>query len=98
MRDDRSLPKHEPPHPRPADRNSALMRRSSPIPMATLVTSAPTRSQMLASSLMKLILVARKALLAYLTASAVVRSVHSSPGRLVGSPPTKDCWRIGSHR
>ena len=38
------------------------MRWSSPIPRATTVTSAPVASQTLAISLMKLILVARKAL------------------------------------
>ncbi|MGD0371271.1 MAG: hypothetical protein ABSC16_06145 [Candidatus Dormibacteria bacterium] len=42
------------------------MRRSSPIPSATVSMSAPVSSQSWAISLMKLILVARKALEPYL--------------------------------
>ena len=45
------------------------------MPCATLPTSAPTSSQIEATSLMKLILVARKALTAYLIISALARSV-----------------------
>ena len=51
------------------------MRLSKPMPAATSFTSAPSASQMLAISLMKQILVARKALQAYLIISAVRRSV-----------------------
>src|SRR3990170_4202895 len=45
------------------------------MPLATSLMSAPSASQMLAISLMKEILVARKALEAYLIISAVRRSV-----------------------
>ena len=51
------------------------MRPSSPMPRATSCTSAPSASHSAAISLMKLILVARKALEAYLTSSAVSRPV-----------------------
>ena len=47
------------------------MRRSRPIALATWATSAPTFSASEAISLMKLILVARKLLQAYLISSAV---------------------------
>ena len=47
------------------------MRPSRPMPRATSCTSAPTFSQRSAISLMKVILVARKALAAYLISSAV---------------------------
>ena len=47
------------------------MRPSSPMPLATSWTSAPTFSHRSAISLMKVILVARKALPAYLISSAV---------------------------
>ena len=51
------------------------MRPSRPIPRATAWTSAPTASQRVEISLMKLILVARKALDAYLMSSALSRPV-----------------------
>src|ERR687897_2164343 len=51
------------------------MRGSRPMPRATSSTSAPDRSHTLATELMKLILVARKALEACLMSSAVARSV-----------------------
>ena len=54
------------------------------MPWATTATSAPTSSQTFAISLMKLILVARKALDAYLTISAdgtVVRTTGAPRGR-----------------
>jgi hypothetical protein len=54
------------------------MRGSSPMPLATRATSAPDRSQIAATVLMKLILVARKALEACLISSAVARSLASS--------------------
>jgi len=57
------------------------MRLSKPMPRATSITSAPRLSQMLAISLMKLILVARKALEAYLIISAVRRSVTTIGAR-----------------
>ena len=47
------------------------MRPSRPIPSATAWTSAPTFSHRVAISLMKVILVARNALAAYLIISAV---------------------------
>ena len=63
------------------------MRESRPIPLATWVTSAPTRSQILATSLIKLIFVAKKALAAYLIISAELRSVTTTgtAGREVSS-------------
>ncbi len=51
------------------------MRLSSPMPRATSCTLAPTCSHRSAISLMKVILVARKALAAYLVSSAVRREV-----------------------
>src|SRR5436309_749127 len=59
------------------------MRVSRPMAAATSVTSAPVRSQMLAISLMKLILVARNAFDAYLIASAVAtrRRAHAEEDR-----------------
>ena len=51
------------------------MRLSRPMPRATSCTSAPTFSHRSAISLMKVILVARNALAAYLISSAVRRSV-----------------------
>ena len=47
------------------------MRRSIPMPLATVWTSAPSASHRLAISLMKEILVARKEFEAYLMSSAV---------------------------
>ena len=75
MRAETSLGKHEPPQPIPACKNLLPMRESKPMPFATWVTSAPTRSHILATSLIKLILVAKKALAAYLIISAELRSV-----------------------
>ena len=54
------------------------MRLSRPMPRATSCTSAPTFSARSAISLMKVILVARKALAAYLISSAVRRAVNIS--------------------
>ena len=54
------------------------MRLSSPMPLATWWTSAPTRSQRSAISLMKLIFVARKALEAYLIISALATLVTTN--------------------
>ena len=53
------------------------MRSSRPIPRATSDTSAPSSSDTLAISLMKLILVARKALEASLIISAEATSVRT---------------------
>ena len=53
------------------------MRPSRPMPRATSWTSAPTFSQRSAISLMKVILVARKALPAYLVTSAVSMLVNT---------------------
>ena len=61
-----SFGKQEPPKPGPGCRNLRPMRPSRPMPRATSCTSAPTASQRSAISLMKVILVARKALAAYL--------------------------------
>ena len=54
------------------------------MPFMTCVTSAPAASQMLAMALMKEILVARKALDAYLMTSAEGRSVRIM-GRSMGA-------------
>ena len=56
--------------------NLVPMRLSRPIPRATSWMSAPTFSDRSAISLMKVILVARKALAAYLISSAVRRVVN----------------------
>ena len=56
------------------------IRPSIPIPLATACTSAPVFSHSAAISLMKLILVARKALAAYLIISAL-----SSPVQTIGA-------------
>ena len=53
------------------------MRSSSPIAWATTETSAPTSSHTFAISLMNEILVARKALEAYLIISALAGSVRT---------------------
>ena len=76
------MPKQLPPQPMPALRNFGPIRSSSPIPRETSRTSAPTSSQTLAISLMKEILVARKAFEASLIISALVTSVRTS------SPPS----------
>ena len=62
----------------PAFRNWLPIRLSWPIASASWVTSAPTSSQISAMALMKEILVARNALAAALTNSAVATSVTSS--------------------
>src|SRR5437762_2016892 len=72
-----SFGKHEPPKPGPACRNLPPMRPSRPMPRATSCTSAPTASQRSATSLMKVIFVARKALAAYLISSAVSSVVNT---------------------
>ncbi len=78
------------------------MRWSRPMPRATSRMSAPTLSASRASSLMKLILRARKALAPYLMSSAEARSVvrkgtalmPSGLGRKGGG--VKLCSRMGS--
>ena len=47
-----SFGKQEPPKPMPARRNAGPMRRSNPMPCATVTTSAPVASQTFAISLM----------------------------------------------
>ncbi|MNL65316.1 hypothetical protein D3C87_1896320 [compost metagenome] len=86
-----SLGKHEPPQPMPARKKAWPMRWSKPMPSATFSTSAPTRSQMLAISLMKEILVAKKQLAAYLIISALLRSVTMKGIGRSGFPPSKLC-------
>src|SRR5262249_40666316 len=76
-----SFGKHEPPKPGPACRNFGPIRLSNPSPRATSCTSAPTRSQRSAISLMKVILVARNAFAAYLMSSAVRRLVSGIEDR-----------------
>ena len=73
-----SLGRQDPPKPMPACREWGPMRLSKPIPAATCRTSAPSSSQICATSLMKEMRVARKALAAYLIISAVRRSVSTS--------------------
>src|SRR5919199_1370478 len=94
-----SLGKQDPPQPTPAERKRDPMRLSSPMPYATLPTSAPTISQRLEISLTKLILVARKALAAYLSISALARSVVTNGTATLGlgsSGVGKLCSIIGS--
>ena len=62
----------------PACRNFGPMRSSRPMPLATSTTSAPVSSHTLAISLMNEIFVARKALEASLTISALLMSVRTS--------------------
>ena len=52
------------------------MRLSVPMPIRIMSTSAPTFSQKLATSFMKVILVARKELAAYLVNSALRSSMN----------------------
>src|SRR5262245_66635341 len=99
-----SFPKQEPPQPTPAFRNFGPMRLSNPNPRTTSLMSAPTRSQMLAISLAKLILVARKALAAYLIISAEARSVVTtgiavtSAGGVEGAGGVHGCSAQGAER
>src|ERR671911_1655607 len=96
-----SLGKHDPPHPIPELRNLEPMRPSSPMPADTSVTSAPTSSQRFEISFMKLILVARKALAAYLIISALTRSVVTNGTATLGLGSLwvgKVCSMIGSYR
>ena len=58
------------------------MRWSAPIPRRTALTSAPTRSQMLAISLMKEIFVASMQLAAYLVISALRTLITTILSRL----------------
>jgi hypothetical protein len=94
-----SLGKHEPPQPIPADKKREPIRSSRPMPCATLRTSALTSSQRLAISLIKLTLVARKALAAYLIISALARSVVTNGTATLGlgsSSVGKLCSIIGA--
>src|SRR5262249_44471368 len=88
-----SLPKHEPPQPTPAFKNFGPMRLSSPKPRTTSLTSEPTRSQMLAISFAKLILVARNALAAYLIISAEARSVVTTGIAVTSAGEVRRGWR-----
>ena len=54
----------------PGYRKRGPIRVSDPMPCRTWSTSAPTESQMVATALMKLIFIARKAFEAYLISSA----------------------------
>ena len=75
------------------------MRASSPMPFTTWVTSAPASSQMLAMALMNEILVARKALEAYLIISAdgtSVMIIGRSSGAYSSSRVMATCWRRGA--
>ena len=90
----RILPKQEPPQPMPALKNREPMRESSPMPRATSVMFAPTRSASKPISLIKLILSARNALAAYLINSAEARSVETS-----GTAPIEfRAWQISRRR
>ena len=81
-----SLGRQPPPKPIPALRNLRPIRWSWPIASASCTTSPPVTSQISAIALMKEILVARKALAATLTSSAVARSVSIS-----GVPAASAC-------
>ncbi len=74
----RSLGKQLPPKPAPGKRKAKPMRLSWPMPRRTWLISAPVFWQRLAISLMKLILVARSALAAYLVISALSGDMHKS--------------------
>ena len=78
-----SLGRQPPPKPRPGARNWPPIRSSWPSASASRITSAPAASHISAIALMNEILVARKALAATLTSSAVSRSIVSTgmPGR-----------------
>ena len=65
-----SLGKQLPPYPQPGKRNFCPMRSSAPIALRTESTSAPTRSQSMATSFMKEMRVASIALAAYFVSSA----------------------------
>ena len=79
--------KHDPPNPIPAYRNLGPIRLSVPSPRRTLSTSAPTRSQTLATSFMNVIRVASMALAAYFVISADASSMTmiGLPDRTNGS-------------
>ena len=70
-----SLGRQPPPNPTPALRNRRPIRASWPIASASATTSAPAASHTSPTALMKEILVARKALAATFTSSAVAKSV-----------------------
>src|SRR6185437_15940114 len=86
-----SLGKQKPPKPSPGFKKDEPMRGSSPIPSATLVTSAPTASQRLATMLMKEIFIARNELDACLISSAELVSVTKN----TGSPFPGHCAWMG---
>jgi hypothetical protein len=103
-----SLGKQLPPKPRPACRNFAADAAVQAHRLGDLETSAPTRSASNAISLMKLILVARKLLQAYLISSAV--SMRRNPDdrgveqeqrpvdlahQVLGAPPSRCRSRRG---
>src|SRR5664280_2810145 len=69
-----SLGRHPPPKPRPACRKRPPIRSSYDSALDSAITSALVASQTSAMALMKLIFVARKALAATLTSSAVAKS------------------------
>ena len=80
----RSLWKQLPPYPGPAFKKRGPIRGSRPIASATWFTSTPGIVwAMLAIVLMKLTFVARNALLAYLTSSAVSGLVRIMGGRFL---------------
>src|ERR1700690_1541750 len=66
-----SLGKQDPPKPAPAWRNFGPILPSSPMPLATIFTLAPTFSHRFAISFIKDILTARKEFEAYFISSAV---------------------------
>src|SRR5437899_2012075 len=66
----------------PASRKSGPIRRSRPIPSETTLTSASTRSQIRAISLIKEIRVARKAFDAYLIITAAGRRADGDEDEL----------------
>ena len=78
-----SLGRHPPPKPRPGRSPTAPIRGSYPTARASRAASAPVASQISAIALMKEIFVARNALAASLTSSAVARSVATNGTPLV---------------
>ena len=98
-----SLGRQPPPKPTPALRNLRPIRVSWPRASARSTTSAPATSQTSATALMKEILVARNALAATLTSSAV-GEVGDDQGRVLGQHLGVDLAqgaldrRLASHR
>ena len=80
-----SFGKQLPPYPTPGNRKDGPMRRSAAIARRTWSTSAPTRSQTLATSFMNEMRVASMALAAYFDSSALAQSIT-----ITGAPGARE--------